>query len=407
MTFPDKGLPADELLDEMRGLKDADADWQGGRTWSLVYHASQDVDAVVARAHDLYLFENALNPAAFPSLNRFEKEVVAMTAGLLHGEDARGSMTSGGSESILMAVKTARDRARAERGVERPQMVAPISVHPAFDKGAHVCGVEMVHTPLRDDYRADVDAVADAITDDTVLVVGSAFGYPHGVVDPIPEIAALAAERGTSCHVDSCLGGFILPFWERLGHPVPPFDFRVSGVTSISADVHKYGYAAKGASVLLHRPGGLYRHQVYTYEEWPGGLYGTRAVQGARGGGPIAAAWAVMRYLGMDGYMRLAGIVWETTQKLRQGVAATEGLEIVGDPDGSVFAFTSLVHDIYAVGEAMDDRGWHLDRNQGPDALHLMVTPNHAEVAEAFLEDLRGAIAEHGERRASEARYSE
>lgn len=407
MELPEQGTPSSELLEEMEGLKDADADWQSGRTWSLVYHASEDVDDVVARAHDLYLFENALNPRAFPSLKRFEKEVVGMTASLLHGPDARGGMTSGGSESILMAVKTARDRARAERDVERPKMIAPLSAHPAFDKAAHFCGVEMVHTPLRDDYRADPDAVAEALDDDVALVVGSAFGYPHGVVDPIPELATLAAERGISCHVDSCLGGFMLPFWERLGHPVPPFDFRVEGVTSISADVHKYGYAAKGASVLLHRTAELYRYQGFIYEGWPGGLYGTRAVQGARGGGPIAAAWAVMRYLGTEGYLRLAETVWETTQKLRDGVAAVEGLEIVGNPDGSVFAFTSSDGDVFAVGDAMDDRGWHLDRNQLPDALHLMVTPNHASVADRFLADLRDAAALGGSRRASDARYGE
>lgn len=407
MELPEKGTPSAELLEEMEGLKDADADWQSGRTWSLVYHASEDVDDVVARAHDLYLFENALNPRAFPSLKRFEKEVAGMTASLLHGPDARGGMTSGGSESILMAVKTARDRARAERGVERPKVIAPVSAHPAFDKAAHFCDIEMVHTPLRGDYRADVDAVADALDDDVALVVGSAFGYPHGVVDPIPELASLAAERGVSCHVDSCLGGFVLPFWDRLGHPVPPFDFRVEGVTSISADVHKYGYAAKGASVLLHRPAELYRYQGFVYEGWPGGLYGTRAVQGARGGGPIAAAWAVMRYLGTDGYLRLAEVVWETTQKLRDGVAAVDGLEVVGDPDGSVFAFTSTDGDVFAVGDAMDDRGWHLDRNQLPDALHLMVTPNHASVADRFLEDLRDAVAGGGPRRRSDARYGE
>lgn len=409
--LPARGTPPAELFAEMRAAKREDADWHGGRTWSLVYHASDAVDDVVAEAHALFLFENALNPRAFPSLKRFETEVISMTAALLNGPHARGSMTSGGSESILLAVKTARDRARAERDVDRPTVVAPLSAHPAFDKAAHFCDVEMVHTGLRDDFRADVGAVADAVDERTCLVVGSAFGYPHGVVDPIPELAAVAADTGVSMHVDACLGGFILPFLERLGHPVPPFDFRVDGVTSMSADVHKYGFTAKGASVLLHRDRALYAHQPYGYDGWPGGLYGTRGVQGARPGGPIAGAWAVMRYLGEEGYLRLARAVLETTHRLLEGVRSIDGLRVLGDPDGPVFAFTTTDdgQNVFAVGDAMDARGWHLDRQQLPDALHLMVSPGHARVADRFLDDLRAAVNEAGFAEASggQARYGE
>ena len=254
MELPKQGIAKDALLAEMRERKAADADWRGGRTWSLIYPAGEEVDALLAEANGLYLYENALNPFRFPSLRQMEVDVVAMTGGLLHApEDFGGCMTSGGTESIIMAVKAARNRARAERGVTDPTLVAPRSAHPAFGKAAQYLGLELVQIPLRDDFRADVDAAKGLIDDRTALVVGSAPNYPHGVIDPIPELSALAAERGISFHTDSCLGGFLLPFFERLGEPVPPFDFRVPGVTTMSADVHKYGYCTKGASVVLHR----------------------------------------------------------------------------------------------------------------------------------------------------------
>ncbi len=407
MELPRRGMVREELLAHLEELKRGDADWHGGRTFSLVYHAGDDVDAVVRDAYATYLFENALNPFAFPSLRTLEQEVVDMTASLLHApEGARGSLTSGGSESILMALKTARDRAVAERGVTEPEVVAPVSAHPAFDKAAHLLGVRMVHTPVGDDLRADVAAVREALTDRTVLVVGSAPGYPHGVLDPVPELAGAADERGVAFHTDACLGGFMLPFWERLGEDVPPFDFRVPGVTSITADVHKYGYTAKGASVLLHRDKAHARHQTYAYGDWPGGLYGTRGVAGARGGGPIAAAWAVMRYLGEDGYLRLARTVRDTTRTLLDGIAAIDGLRVLGEPDMSVFAFTAT-GDVFGIGDAMQDRGWRLDRNQRPDALHMMVSPVHAGVADAFLSDLADAVAERRASSDGTARYAD
>ena len=407
MRLAKEGVPREELFARMRDMKAEDADWRGGRTWSLIYPAGEDVDEVLREANELYVFENALNPFKFPSLRRMEAEVVQMTAGLLNADErSGGSMTSGGTESILMAVKSARDRAREERGVTRPEMIAPRSAHPAFAKAAHYFCVELKQAPLRDDLRADVDAVADLITDGTVLVVGSAPNYPHGVIDPIPELAALAAERGISFHTDACLGGFLLPFLERLGHPVPPFDFRVPGVTTMSADVHKYGYCTKGASVVVHREQAHLRHQMFLYDRWPGGMYGSMAMAGARPAAPIAAAWAIMSYLGEEGYLRLARVIMDTTARIRAGIEAVPGLHLWGDPDMSVLAFGSEDVDIMAVGDGMDDRGWHLDRQAGPPALHLMVTPNHARVADLFLSDLRESVAGAGESRGVEARYS-
>jgi sphinganine-1-phosphate aldolase len=408
MQLPKRGMPRDEVLARMRERKAADADWRGGRTWSLIYPAGEDVDAMLREAHDLYLYENALNPFRFPSLRQMEDDVVSMTAGLLHApDDAGGAMTSGGTESILMAVKAARDRAHAERGVERPEMVAPYSAHPAFAKAAAYLGLELRPIPLDDGYRARVPDAARLVNENTALVVGSAPNYPFGVVDPIPELAALAADRNASFHTDACLGGFLLPFWERLGEAVPPFDFRVPGVTTMSADVHKYGYCTKGASVIVHRDRShLHRYQLFVYDRWPGGLYGSFAMAGARPAAPIAASWAVMQFLGEEGYAKLAGVLRDTTRRLREGIEAIPELRVWGDPVMSVMAFGSDSIDIAAVGDAMDERGWHLDRQTGPDALHLMVSPAHARVADAFLADLRDAVAHHGESRGREARYS-
>ena len=247
MRLPEKGVPRAELLAEMQQKKTQDADWKGARTFSLVYPANDDVDDLLADANNLYLYENALNPLRFPSLRQMELDVVDMTAGLLHAPEGYGGcMTSGGTESIVMAVLAARERAKAERGVTNPTLVAPYSAHPAFAKAAKYGGLELVQVPLDAAHRADVSVAERLMDERTALVVGSAPNYPFGTADPIPELAALAQARGISFHTDSCLGSFLFPFWERLGEPVPRFDFRVDGVTTLSADVHKYGYATKG-----------------------------------------------------------------------------------------------------------------------------------------------------------------
>jgi sphinganine-1-phosphate aldolase len=387
------GRTREQVLGEMRALRQGDANWREGKTWSLVYHAGEDVTGLLAEAYTMFMAENGLSPIAFPSLRRFEAEIGALTAKLFHGPEAAGSMTSGGSESVLMAVKTARDHARATRGIRTPQMVIPHSAHPAFDKAGHYFGVEIVHAPLGADFRVDVAAMERLITPDTILLVGSAPAYPHGVIDPITEIAALAQSRGILCHVDACLGGFLLPFAAKLGHAIPPFDFQVPGVTSISADLHKYGYAAKGASIVMYRDRALRQHQFFTRGDWPGGLYASPSMTGTRPGGAIAAAWAVLQYLGEEGYLAKAREVLATAGALMTGVRATPGLKILGEPGLTVFAFASDTLDVYALGDAMEARGWKLDRQQHPPSLHLMVTPAHTRVVEPFLNDLRACAA--------------
>jgi len=283
----------------------------------------------------------------------------------------------------------------------------PETAHPAFAKACHYLDVDELRVPVGADGRADVAATAAAVDERTALVVGSAPCYPFGVVDPIPELAALAGERRVLCHVDGCLGGWLLPFLERLGEPVPPWDFRVEGVTSLSADVHKYGWCFKGASLLLHRDEDLLRRQYFLYDGWPGGLYGSATTAGTRPAAPIAAAWATVNHLGLDGYLRLADQVRTAAARFRAGVEAIDGLQVTGDPVPGVMEIGVAPGedgiDIAAVGDVMDDRGWHLDRQQG--GLHAIISPSHIAVADEFLADLAGAVAHHGESRGAEARY--
>lgn len=373
--------------------RESDAKWRSGRTFSLVYWAGDDVLELLHDAFFAYFSENALNPMAFPSLRRFESEVVAMAGSLLGHAGAAGAMTSGGTESILMAVKTARDWAREKMPhVKEPEMVVPESVHPAFEKAAHYFGVRAVHAALQPDFRVSVDAMRDAITDKTILLVGSAPSYPQGVVDPIEDIAALAQSRNLLCHVDACVGGFMLPFARKLGRPIPAFDFAVPGVTSMSADLHKYGWAAKGASVVLYRTRELRRHQYVVYTDWPGGLYGSPSAPGTRPGGPIAAAWAVMNYLGEEGYLRLAKKTLDTTDAVLAAIRATPEIRLLGEPAMSVFSFGSDSLDVYAIGDAMQERGWNLDRQQRPASLHMTITPAHEKLVADIAGDLRASI---------------
>ena len=404
MPFPSDGRPVDELLAEIRGGRGNDADWRGGRTFSLVYNpADPELERLQEAVAHEYLHENYLNPFAFPSLLRMEQEVVAMAADLFGGSHAGGKLTSGGTESIFLAVQVAREHARQARGIAEPQLVTGSTAHPAFAKAAHYLDVEQVVVPVGADGRLDPLAVAGAMGDRTALVVASAPCYPFGVVDPIPELASLAAENGVLCHVDGCLGGWMLPFWSRLGEPVPAWDLSVPGVTSLSADIHKYGWSFKGVSVLLHADPEMVRHQYFLYDAWPGGIYGSATTAGTRPGAPIAAAWATIAHLGEAGYLRLAGQVRDATRRFRAGIEAIEGLRITGDPVMGVMEIASDEHDLSAVNDVMDDKGWHLDRQQG--GLHLMLSPIHLEVADEFLADLADAVARHGESRGVEARY--
>lgn len=396
VVLPTAGLARDEVFGRMAAVRDQDTRWRDGRTFSLVFYAGEEMLSVLKEAYTMFFSENGLNPGAFPSLKKFESEVLSMTMGLLGGDSkTAGNMTSGGTESILMAVKTARQKFRAERpDITEPEILVPVSAHPAFDKAGHYFDVKIRHIPIGADFRADVAATAAAITDRTIMLVGSAPQYPQGVVDPIQELAALASENGLLMHTDACVGGMMLPFVRKLGFTIPDFDFRVPGVTSMSVDLHKYGYAAKGASCVLYRDKELRRHQYFVYTEWPGGIYASPTVAGTRPGGAIAAAWAIMNFLGEEGYLKITQTVMDTVKKIREKVREIDGVKILGEPNMSVMCLAaddpSL--DIYEVGDEMSVRGWHLDRQQYPASLHLTVNWAHSQSVDQFTADLEQAI---------------
>jgi glutamate/tyrosine decarboxylase-like PLP-dependent enzyme len=305
-----------------------------------------------------------------------------------------GTVTSGGTESILLAMKTYRDWAREKRGITRPEMIAPVTAHAAFDKAAQYFGIKRVEIPLDAQMRADVNAARRAITRNTIVIVGSAPSFPHGVVDPIKELSELAGTRGIGFHTDACLGGFLLPWAEKLGYNVPAFDFRLPGVTSISVDTHKYGYAPKGTSVVLYRSEELRRFQYFMIADWPGGLYCSPTFAGSRPGALIAACWATLIAMGEAGYLDAARRILETTRRVRQAIAAMDDLELVGD-SLFVVAFASKTLDVYKIADAMGARHWSLNALHKPPALHLAITLRHTQpgVDERFVEDLRAAVA--------------
>ena len=401
--FPSTGSPVDEVVRELGSKKDGDVRWAEGRTFGLVFDGGDEVREVAERAARLFLHENALNTSAFPSLGEIQSELCGWTAELLHGPaGTAGFLTSGGTESILCAVEAARERARSERSVVDPEIVLAESAHAAFHKGAHLFGLRTRVVPVTDAWTVDLDAMADAIGPKTALVVASAPQYPQGVVDPVAEIAELAASVGASCHVDACMGGFVLPF-AAIEDPdawgSPPWDLAVEGVTTISADLHKLGYAPKGASVILHRSRQLRRYQTFDFDGWLGGRYVTPNLQGTRSGLPMAAAWAVVRHLGMDGYRRLVRSTIEAADRIRVGVRAVDGLTVPGDPRHHLLSITSDPScgesiDVFALGDAMAARGWHHDRQGPPDGLHLTVSAGNAPIVAEWLEDLAEAVIE-------------
>ncbi|MCZ6465416.1 MAG: aminotransferase class V-fold PLP-dependent enzyme, partial [Proteobacteria bacterium] len=349
--LPATGTDWDSLQAEMIELGKGDADWRRARTAVYVFNAGEDVLRVAKEAYALYSSENALGPAAFPSLKRMESEVLDMGLSLLNApEGAVGNMTSGGTESILMAVKACRNQARAAgRDTAGGEILVPHSAHPAFDKAAWYLDLRVVRVPVSEALTADVPAMADAINERTLMLVGSAPCFPYGLIDPIGALSDLALERDVWLHVDACVGGYFTPFARMNGIPAPEFDFSIPGVRSISADLHKYGYAAKGASTVFHRSEEQRAHQIFDFSDWPAGGMTTPTAAGTRPGGAIASAWAVMHYLGIEGYRAKAKLVTDTRTKIRAAVAEIEGFETYGKPQLGLLAYGSQDVDPHAV----------------------------------------------------------
>jgi glutamate/tyrosine decarboxylase-like PLP-dependent enzyme len=391
-ALPVTGANWDALEREMSEARRGDVDWRRGRTAVYIHYAGEEVLDIAKRAYAMYFSENGLGPRAFQSLAKFENEVVGWTLGLLNGgPDAQGALTSGGTESIFLSVMAARDWARAQkRGGPKPRIVAAVTAHPAFNKAAHWLGMEVVRVPVGADLRPDLAAMAAAITPDTVMLVGSAPAYPYGMVDPIPQLGALAERHGLWLHVDACVGGYIAPFARKLGVAMPAFDFAVSGVTSISADLHKYGYTAKGASAVLFRDKATFAFLPYDFEDWPRGKYSTKTLVGTRPGGAIAAAWAVMRYLGEEGYLRITRRVLDMRARYQGGVAQL-GFRVFAEPELSIFGYGHDSLDMGAVADRLGTRGWFVSRLTTPPGIHVMLNLTHEPVVEEYLADLAAA----------------
>jgi glutamate/tyrosine decarboxylase-like PLP-dependent enzyme len=402
-SIPEVGRDREDILQDMETMRaQEESHWKDGFVSGAVYHGDEEHIDFLNQVYALNSQSNPLHSDVWPSATKFEAEIVAMTADMLGGKgastslsgDIHGTISSGGTESIMLAMRTYRDWARETRGIKRPEMVVPVTAHAAFDKASQYFNIKTVHIPVDQAFRADVSAARRAVNRNTIVIVGSAPSFPHGVIDPIEELSELARQHGIGFHVDACLGGFVLPWAEKLGYPVPPFDFRLPGVTSISADTHKYGYAAKGTSVILYRGRELLHHQYYTTTEWPGGLYFSPTFAGSRPGALSAACWAAMTSIGARGYMEATKKILETTKKIREGVAQIPELRLLGDSLFMVpFASDSL--DVYKILDFMSHKKWSLNGLHKPTCVHLCVTLRHTQpgIAERFLSDLREAVA--------------
>lgn len=404
------GRSRDDVLAEMETFRANDVRWREGRCFTLAYSAGPDVLAIAEEAYRRFSGENALNTAAFPSLRRMQQEVVDVVAGWCHGNDqTAGFMTSGGTESLVLVVRSAVKRAeRSGRLGRRPNMVLPTSAHAALEKGADYFGVESRRIPVGSDWRADVEAMSAAADADTILVVGSAPQYPQGVVDPIGAIGALAEWLDVNFHVDACMGGVTLPYLERLGVDVPAWDFRVPSVTSVSVDLHKYGYTSKGAGVLLHRDKSLRADQTFMTDNWLGGPYGSSGILGTKSGGPIASAWAVIHHLGDDGYMSATSAARDSAVRIADHIAAHPMLQLRAFPDTTLLSFgmtDEKRHDVFALADALIVKGWYMDRQGPPDSIHLTVNAVHAPMVDDFLADLDTAVADLGGARGAMGAY--
>ncbi len=399
MKIPARGLSKEEIYRRLEEYRANDMPWRDGRTWAYVYDPGKEAEEVIKHAYMSYLSENALDPTVFPSSIRFETELVAMAASHLNGdENVVGSFTSGGTESIMLAVKTARDYARAARPeVKEPEIVLPVTAHAAFQKAAHYLCLKPVLVPVDlETFRADPEAVRRAITPNTVLLVGSAVSYAHGVVDPIRELGQIALENNLLLHVDACMGGFLLPYFRRLGAPVPDFDFSVPGVTSISMDFHKYAFAAKGASVVLYRNKELRRHQMYTCATWTGYSVINPTVQSTKSMGPLAAAWAVINFFGDEGYLEIARLVLDATRRIADAIEAMPDLRLLGRPDMNLVAFTSDTVSVFHIIDEMKQRHWYiqpqLSFHGSKENIHISVNPASVKWVDALIADLAECV---------------
>lgn len=401
MQIPEHGLDKDEILRALAGYKHRDLPWRSGKVLAYTYDPGEEAEEMTNAAYMMFLAENALDPTTYPSVMQLERDTVRMVINLLRGgPEVVGSFTSGGTESILLAIKTARDCMRAERPeITRPEMVLPRTAHSAFYKAAEYFDIVPVAVPFDPEtFKADVTAMEAAITPNTILLVGSAPGYAQGVVDPIPEIGQLAQDRGLLFHVDACVGGIHLSFMRKMGYAVPPFDWTVPGVTSISTDLHKFGYAAKNASIVMYRDKELRKHQIFSCTRTTTYALINPTVLSTKSGGPMAGAWAVLNFLGESGYRKIIHDVMDTTERMIAGINATGDLRVLAKPDMCMFCLVSETINVYQLADAMNKRGWYLQpqfsTDLSPPNLHITVNRSSVGLVQPFLADLGEALDE-------------
>jgi sphinganine-1-phosphate aldolase len=414
--IPEKGRDKQEILNELSTMAEEENQrWKNGQVSGTLYHAGDEHLAFLNKVFSKFSHMNTIQFDLCPSMFKMESEILSMTAKMLHGDAVKtlnpedgvcGTLTSGGTESIIMAMKVYRDWAKTEKDIQNPEIIMPHTAHPAFDKSGEYFGIRIIHVPVSGpDYRVEPGAVAERITENTAAIVGSAGNYPYGLIDPLEELSEIALQHEIGFHVDGCLGGFLLPWIERLGYPVPPFDFRLPGVTSMSADTHKYGFALKGTSVVLYRNNTLRRYQYFNIPDWPGGLYASPTSAGSRSGGLTAATWASMVYLGEAGYLEAARAIMDVADEMKAGVQKIPELSLIGDPT-FVISFSSESVDVYHVNDFMKTRGWRFNCLQLPPALHFCITmpqTSVAGVAEKWVEDLKEGVAYAKEKAGTQA----
>lgn len=404
-AIPEKGRKKDDIFNELSAMaEEENAKWETGQVSGTFYHAGDEHRAFLNEVFSLFSHENTIQFDLCPSMFKMESEIISMTAKMLNADAVKahnpqdqvcGTVTSGGTESIIMAMKVYREWAREEKGITAPEIIMPHTAHPAFDKSGQYFGIKMVHIPVSEpDFRVDPGAVEEQINQNTAAIVGSAGNYPYGLIDPLEKLSDIALQHNIGMHVDGCLGGFIFPWIEKLGYDIPPFDFRLPGVTSMSADTHKYGFALKGTSVVLYRNNIFRRHQYFNIPDWPGGMYASPTAAGSRSGGLTAATWAALVYLGQEGYLKAARSIMAVADKIKSGIEAIPELTLIGNPT-FVISFRSEELDVFHVNDFMKTRGWRFNVLQLPPALHFCVTMPQTfadNVAERFLEDLYAGV---------------
>ena len=400
-NLPDLGWGREQVISKMTSLvKNESASWKNGYVSGSVYHGGDEMLELQSSAMQLYGVSNPLHADMWPSLSKYEAEVIQMTASLMNGGDANvcGSMTSGGTESIFMAAKAHRKWALDTKGITEPEIVAPDNAHAAIDKACEVLKIKLIHVPV-DPKTSCVNpaTLRKYLSKDTIMIYSSAPSYPHGIIDPVEELSKIAVKHGCGLHVDCCLGGFVLPFMNKLGGDYKlseRFDFGLPGVTSMSCDTHKYGYAAKGTSVVLYRNKTFRHFQFFAFPQWPGAIYITPTMAGSRPGSLVAAAWAAMMHTGVDGYKDATKRIVDCARAIRKGIEGIPELYVCGNPKVMVVGFGSKTMDIYRIGQAMHKKGWILNMLQRPASAHMCVTLPSSGFAERFVADLTECVAE-------------